>query len=64
VVGEVSQSLDLVEVFEGQGEWQLAGEVMCGGVIGKSCGDHRVSDSDLDRYFGQVDRAAGQRVPG
>ena len=30
--------LDLVEVFEGQGQRQLGGEVACGCVVGQSCG--------------------------
>src|SRR5829696_10257778 len=47
--GKLRDLLDLVEVFEGQGERQLGGEVACRGVVRQTCGDHGIGDRDLER---------------
>src|SRR5215213_3473669 len=58
--GKLRDLLDLVEVFEGQCERQLGGEVTCRGVVRQSCGDHSVGDRDLERYSaGYRRRCAG-----
>jgi hypothetical protein len=47
--GKFRDLLNLVEILEGQGERELVSEVLCGGVVGQSCGEHGVAKADLDR---------------